>query len=118
MHGTARKGHAGETAPRPLAGRALALIDMLELCELGAAGHSRRVARLAGATARRLGLPERLVTRIGLAGALHDVGKLGVSPAVLRKPGGLSEEDWMDVRRHPDLGAHMLERAGLDDLCP
>jgi len=47
---------------------------------------------------------------------LHDVGKLGVADAVLQKPGPLTDEEWADMRRHPELGARILDHANLRDI--
>ena len=54
--------------------------------------------------------------RIALAGVLHDVGKIGVSDAILRKPGPLDEDEWAEMRKHPELGARILAGADLPDL--
>ena len=68
--------------------------------------HSRRVADYAVAAAGRLGFsPERLV-RLRRAALLHDIGKLGVSNAILDKPGALSSEEWQAMRGHT---RHTLE---------
>ena len=78
--------------------------------------HSQVVARYAELTARELDLPEDVVDDIRLAGLLHDVGKSGVpersSPS--RRP--LSDIEWIAMRRHPELGAALLEDAGLDQI--
>jgi HD-GYP domain-containing protein (c-di-GMP phosphodiesterase class II) len=74
------------------------------------------VSRYAEATARTLGLPEATVERVALAGLLHDVGKVGVSDAVLQKPGPLDEREWAEMRQHPELGARLLAGAHLEDL--
>ncbi len=68
--------------------------------------HSRRVADYAVAAGRRLGFsPERLV-RLRRAAALHDIGKLGVSNAILDKPGALTPPEWQAMRAH---SRHTLE---------
>ncbi|MBN1846737.1 MAG: HD domain-containing protein, partial [Sedimentisphaerales bacterium] len=53
-------------------------------------------------------LGEEDVQNIYLAGLLHDVGKIGVSEAVLRKPGKLIEGEFRQICRHPRIGAHIL----------
>ncbi|WP_344804744.1 HD domain-containing phosphohydrolase, partial [Microlunatus ginsengisoli] len=73
-------------------------------------GHSRRVADLAAASARTLGLrpaDERAVRR---AGHLHDIGRLGISQLVWSKPGELSTSEWERVRMHPYLTDRVLTR--------
>lgn len=71
-------------------------------------GHSRRVARYATLTARRLGLSPRAVETIADAAVLHDIGKLDIDRAVLDKPGRLNPEEWQAMRGHPVSGADMI----------
>jgi diguanylate cyclase (GGDEF)-like protein len=78
--------------------------------------HSQAVARYAGAIARELGLPSDSIERVRFGGIVHDVGKIAVPDAVLRKPGWLSAEDWHEVRRHPEVGARILAGASLADV--
>jgi HD-GYP domain-containing protein (c-di-GMP phosphodiesterase class II) len=66
--------------------------------------------------ARELGLPAERIERIRLAGLLHDIGKLGVPDEILRKPGRLSEAEFTEIRKHPELGARILAGANLDDI--
>lgn len=72
-------------------------------------GHSDRVTAIAVAIGRRMGLPDVEVERIHRGGLLHDVGKIGVSAAVLDKPGKLDEAEWAQMKSHPTLGARILE---------
>jgi len=53
---------------------------------------------------------------VRLAGLLHDVGKSGVSDAVVSKPAVLTEEEWVEMRYHPEIGAALLNDAGLEDV--
>jgi HD-GYP domain-containing protein (c-di-GMP phosphodiesterase class II) len=71
-------------------------------------GHSQRVAMISKRLAEECGLSADKVQRIYLAGLLHDVGKIGVSEAVLRKPGRLTGEEYASVKRHPAIGAGIL----------
>jgi putative nucleotidyltransferase with HDIG domain len=72
--------------------------------------HSRRVAGLAEAIARRLGAPAADLVRIRRAGLLHDIGKLGVPNSILDKPGKLTPAEWEVVRRHPRYTFEVLDR--------
>lgn len=82
-------------------------------------GHADRVSRIAGAIARQLGLPERQIEQIELAGMLHDIGKIGVEDRILMKPHRLEEDEQMLMRRHPIYGASILEpSAALRPLVP
>lgn len=70
--------------------------------------HTRRVGALAGMIARRMGLPDGLVETIRQAAPLHDVGKIGVADRILLKPGGLTTEEFSDMKRHTVIGADLL----------
>lgn len=97
----------------------MAVLDFAEAVDLrfsGSARHSETVGRYAEMMARELGLPERRVSRIRLAGILHDIGKAGVPNSILHKPGPLTEEEYALVKRHPELGAQMLEHISLSDV--
>lgn len=86
------------------------LVDVAELHDASTAGHSRRVATLARELALRLGVPPEDAEVIERAGLVHDLGKLALDPAILRKPGPLTEEEWAQVRRHPVQGAAVVAR--------
>lgn len=73
------------------------------------AGHSERVAALAVALGRELGLPGDQVDLLLRGGLLHDVGKIGISATVLDHPGKLSDEQLDQMRQHPVIGARILE---------
>ena len=72
-------------------------------------GHSRRVATLAVAVARQLGLDEHTRGTLWAGGYLHDLGKLTVPLRVLTKRGSLDEEELALIRAHPSDGADILE---------
>jgi putative nucleotidyltransferase with HDIG domain len=94
----------------------LMLADTLDLRDSGTADHSLRVGRYAEAIARELGLAEDHVERVRLAGVLHDIGMLGVPDAVLQKPGRLTDGEFDQIRKHPELGARILAGGNLDDI--
>ena len=71
--------------------------------------HCRNVARLSIGLARMLGLSEREVADIGIAGLLHDVGKIGVPDAILQKPGRLDASELDIIHRHAIQGAEILD---------
>ena len=72
-------------------------------------GHSRRVEYYAEAIARRMGLSQSKIEGIKVAALLHDIGKIGIEDAILRKPGSLSASEWDRMHMHPELGVHILE---------
>ena len=82
-------------------------------------GHADRVSRIAGAIARDMGLPEKQIEQIELAGLLHDIGKIGVEDKILMKPMRLEPDEQELMRRHPIYGASILEpSAALRPLVP
>jgi HD-GYP domain-containing protein (c-di-GMP phosphodiesterase class II) len=72
-------------------------------------GHSERVAVLARHLAVEAGLGEPLAERIYMAGLLHDVGKIGVPESVLQKTGRLTPEEFEQMKKHPAIGARILQ---------
>src|SRR5438876_2434431 len=81
--------------------------------------HSIRVSDLAGRLGEHLELGDRECELIRTAGALHDLGKIGVRDDILNKPGPLSEEEWEIMRRHPDIGADMIaQHSALAEVAP
>jgi HD-GYP domain-containing protein (c-di-GMP phosphodiesterase class II) len=91
-----------------------ALAAALDARDKETEGHSRRVVAYALALARQLNMPEDELTTLQRGALLHDIGKIGVPDAILRKPGPLSAEEWQVMRRHPDWGRNIL--AGIPFL--
>ena len=80
-------------------------------------GHSRRVALVSRKLAELCGLDEDRAERVYLAGLLHDIGKIGVPEAVLCKTGRLTDEEFDEIKRHPEVGAKILGGIPqMDDL--
>jgi len=77
--------------------------------------HSVAVCALMVALARQLGLSETETRAAGFAGLMHDLGKADVPLEVLNKPGRLSEDEFAQVRLHPEHGHRRLLAAGVDD---
>jgi diguanylate cyclase (GGDEF)-like protein len=94
----------------------LALAEALDLRDSGTSDHSQTVGRYSALIARTLGLGLGHVRRIEIAGHLHDIGKIGIADAVLTKAGGLTEEEWEQMRRHPEIGADILGSEYFDDV--
>ncbi len=86
-----------------------ALMTALDFRDNETQGHSYRVVEYAVIVARQMGIGEPELTRIRRGAILHDVGKIGVPDAVLHKPSGLDDEEWKEMRRHPELGYRMLK---------
>jgi HD-GYP domain-containing protein (c-di-GMP phosphodiesterase class II) len=85
-----------------------ALVNALEARDPYTSGHSERVARYAKRLAEQIGLDEEGCELVHLSGLLHDVGKLGVNDAILRKEGQLNDAEFLQISRHPDLGREIL----------
>ncbi|MBE0476500.1 MAG: diguanylate cyclase [Coriobacteriia bacterium] len=80
--------------------------------------HSRTVASLAVRLAEDIGLAPETVRLLEAAAILHDVGKIGISDAVLRKPGPLDAEERRHVREHPVLAQRILSGTSLGEIVP
>ncbi|MDQ3703989.1 MAG: HD domain-containing protein [Chloroflexota bacterium] len=77
-------------------------------------GHSRRVVTFTMKLAKMMGITDRRQLKSIEQGALlHDVGKIGIADAVLRKPGPLTPEEWAEMRRHPEIGYKLLKNLGF-----
>ncbi|MDO8914755.1 MAG: HD-GYP domain-containing protein [Coriobacteriia bacterium] len=85
------------------------LVAAIEAKDPYTKGHSVRVARYAVAIARGLDLRDEEVERIEYASLLHDLGKVGISRALLAKESALTDSEFNQIRQHPDIGAHILE---------
>ena len=94
----------------------LALAEALDVRDAATARHSETVGRYAELIAREIGLPPDVVGRLRLAGMLHDIGKIAVSNMLLTKPAPLSDEEWVEMRRHAEIGARILANARLADI--
>ena len=71
-------------------------------------GHSRRVTEYALAMADKMGISDLDKRHIEYAGYLHDIGKIGISDAILHKPGKLDKEEWTIIKKHPEVGVGIL----------
>ena len=80
----------------------------LELRDAETEGHSRRVTRLTLRLARAMGVPDSELVHVHRGALLHDIGKMGVPDAILRKPGPLSAQERKIIERHPQYAHDML----------
>jgi len=110
------EGQGGDGRRNPAVKPLLVLTQTLEERYSDLAHHGRSVAGYCALTARELGFAPEEVERVALAGELHDVGKVGVSDEILRKPAPLSSDEWKEVMRHPQIGADLLVSSNLDDI--
>jgi response regulator RpfG family c-di-GMP phosphodiesterase len=92
------------------------LISALDYRDAETQWHSRRVSLYARRLAQALGIEDPELTTIEHGALLHDIGKIGVRDRVLLKPGPLDSDEWIEMRRHPELGWALLQR--VDYLRP
>ena len=82
-------------------------------------GHSVRVALYAMTLAEAAGFDPAYCERVYLAGLLHDVGKIGVEDQVIRKPGKLTDDEFGQIKLHPEIGHRILKNVEhIQDILP
>ncbi len=86
-----------------------ALAEAIDAKDAYTRGHSERVAVYSSRIARQMSLRKDMIERIYFAGLLHDVGKIGVPDAIITKPDRLTEAEYAEIMRHPEIGAKILE---------
>ena len=86
-----------------------ALAEAIDAKDHYTRGHSERVAVYASRMARRMNIRKELVERVYFSGLLHDVGKIGIPDAIITKPSRLSKEEYLEMQKHPEIGAKILE---------
>ena len=87
-----------------------ALAATLDARDPYTAGHSERVSALSVLIGRQMGLDAAELDVLRLGALLHDIGKIGLSDAILRKPGPLTAEEYDQLKRHPGQGARILRQ--------
>ncbi|MDA8146864.1 MAG: HD domain-containing protein [Thermaerobacter sp.] len=94
------------------------LVESLDAREPFYHGRSRRISHWSRMVAVELGLDSPAADAVALAALLHDVGMAGLPPAILLKQGQLTPEEYATTRRHPEIGAQLVQPLGRDDLAP
>ncbi len=83
-------------------------------------GHSEAVTNYTLQIAKEMGFNEEKLRLLEIGGRLHDMGKIGVAEHILNKPGGLTDEEFKEIQRHPEIGARILQDTsslkGIRDL--
>ena len=82
----------------------------LDLRDRETEGHTQRVTEMTLKLARELGCTEEEIVHIRRGALLHDIGKMGVPDKLLQKPGPLTDEEWVEMRKHPDYAYQMLSK--------
>jgi HD-GYP domain-containing protein (c-di-GMP phosphodiesterase class II) len=96
--------------------------QLLDLKDLNTGVHSTRLAEWGMRVGQELGLDDSVLQDLEIAALLHDIGKVGIPDAILRKPGKLEPEEYVLMKKHPEYGWAVLrvlpgfERAALDIL--
>ena len=88
----------------------------LELRDRETEGHSQRVTELTLRLARAFGSDEASLVHIRRGAILHDIGKMGIPDAILHKPGPLTEDEWVTMRKHPKYAFTLL--SSIEHLRP
>jgi putative nucleotidyltransferase with HDIG domain len=93
-----------------------ALVAALDARERETKNHSSRVARNAVTLAREMGVGDAEMRVLRRGALLHDIGKIGIRDSVLLKTGPLTADEWIEMRRHPEIGSRIL--GGVEMLRP
>ena len=86
------------------------LVSALDLREHETGLHSKRVACHTLVLARRFTTDSNVLQQIYWGALLHDIGKIGISDAILLKPDSLTESEWAEMRTHPEKGYHLISK--------
>jgi len=96
-----------------------ALIQTIDAKDHYTYNHSNRVAKLSSSIATVLGVPKRMVQEVENAASIHDIGKIGIEENILRKKGHLTTEEYTEMKRHPAIGARIVQSVPfLEDAVP
>ena len=85
-----------------------ALISALDVREHETLRHSKRVSEYTLLIARALGIPRTELVDMARGSLLHDIAKIGISDNILLKPAKLTEEEWTEIRKHPEIGYSII----------
>ncbi|MEW6007708.1 MAG: GAF domain-containing protein [bacterium] len=82
-------------------------------------GHSQRVCEYSFAIGKEMGLLEDEIKELKLSALLHDIGKIGIDEKILRKPAKLTDDEFLEIKKHPGTGANIIDHIKkLKDICP
>lgn len=92
------------------------LANAIEVRDPYTRGHVERVMNYAQSIAEYLGWSSTEINNLRFGSILHDIGKINISEDILRKEGTLSDEEWVEMRKHPEMGAELVK--GIHYLDP
>ena len=98
-----------EMLKKTLSGTIEAIALIIERKDPYTSGHQKKVAKLAEAIARKMGLPDDQIECIRVSSLIHDIGKMAIPAAILAKPGILDKEEFALIKRHPRVGYDILK---------
>lgn len=97
----------------------MTLSEVIDARDNSLFGHSAAVAKYANAIGRKLNLSEEEIYDLNRGSLLHDMGKLGISEAILQKPGKLNAEEFETIKKHTIIGEKILNNiAGMEKIAP
>lgn len=91
-----------------------ALVNVIEAKDKYTEGHSRRVSRFAVEIAKKMGYSNEEVEKVEISGLLHDVGKIGIQQSILVKQGRLTDEEYEEMKLHPEKAIQILDAIDLE----
>lgn len=92
----------------PLLSSLLTLATVIEARDAYTGGHTWRVSEYSRLLAEKMGFSQDEVFICSLGGLVHDLGKIGISDAVLNKPGKLTDAEYLSMKRHPEIGREII----------
>ncbi len=92
-----------------------ALMGALTIRDVEMEGHSERVTAYTMELANRLNVSDDELYHIKRGALMHDIGKIGIPARILHKPGKLTDEEWVEMKQHPDIGFKMCQNINLPE---
>ncbi|GEM_PF-3125286 len=89
-----------------------AIVAALEARDSYTSHHSERVTIMAERFCKIIGLPLMHMNVVTVTASVHDIGKVGISDATLKKPTSLDDDEWDEMKTHATLGAEIMQKAG------
>lgn len=91
----------------------------IEAKDIYTRGHSDRVAAFSVLIGKKLGLSDKDLRTLQIGGLFHDIGKIGVPDSILQKDGKLTDDEYSQIKQHPNIGVHILSNASIfNDILP
>ena len=91
----------------------------IEAKDIYTRGHSDRVAAYSVLIGKRLGLSDDDLKTLQIGGLFHDIGKIGVPDSIIQKEGKLDDDEYSQIKQHPNIGVHILSNASIfKDILP